>query len=885
MKHFSTLLLALSLLPTATYAAGKKPAPIFVPPPLLLKVQAEGVYQDTSGTSHPWSVGQAHGLTWDGTPYLPVGASFIPSTWVDLPTDVNWAKDKAALDVLKKNGVRDILLSTGNRGLTHASPAAVQRVLDYLDAGHFQYGLRIADTPDNPLVGTVVKPAVYRNPSPSGSGPTRFGHIPGLTGAFYLLVSTHDKEIDESGTARVVGGDTAEVNLKAPATDDVLLLYPERAYAPGTPEGRLPDLWQGYDEYRDRVLGFFRQIKLGPGFRFFLDPLTANIGFDGEVESVIPTSDGYRLDFQAWLNKKYNHNVDDLNKGWGIKDHDLPDFEIASRCLPLWAGSKGIAAVYDPVKKVAYAVRNDGGIGGHLWKDLAQFRLESVRGYMNSMADVLKKGVADVPVLYGWSGSSGLFTNNQTRGGFDGLSMNGATTGVYTFAQAEDTPRTTWLIADGANAATPGLNTEWDALKDIGARGFFASSAAVSDARRLGDYGASLSFEARDLTDRPRILPYPAGAAGIGASLKHLPDGVWWLPSYRAGSLFQSSDAFTLGPLLRGYKLSDPDGGQTRFVVWSPHGGLTQARFPFPKDAPVQITDAAGVPVIVEKKKNEWIVPVGQAPIIFTHLPGVPLPADAADAADLEATRLLKLAKEQGLATALYDQQLFQIRNSIPATPQASDLRYNAFARIIGNLSQVLQPFLWLEAESASSYTFDSPVSDSEASSGSYLSLDTDRPPPVSAAEGGSGYQAVYTFSASTNGSYELWAATSPLSSSSPFTYTLDDGGANSADDARSEGGLYAGKFIWNQLGTVSLAHGRHTLTLNVTGPRRADHRYALSVDVLCLSRVPFHPNGTEVPSIELLPPPVLRDKNGKLIEKKPKEDNAASDLPMPTPD
>ena len=882
MKHFPTLLLAFSLLPTAAHAADKKPVAIYTPPPALMKVQTGGVCQDASGTSHTWTIGQAHGLTWDGTPYLPVGASVIPATWVDLPTDANWAKDKAALDVLKKSGVRDVLLSAGTRGLTHTSPAAVQRVLDYLDANKFQYGLRIADAPDTPLIGTVVKPAVYRNPSPPTNGPTRFRHIPGLTGAFYLLVSTHDKEIDERGSARVVGGDTAEVTLKAQGTGDVLLLYPERAYAPGTPEGRLPDLWQGYDDYRDRVLGFFGRIKLGPGFRFFLDPLTEEIGFAGEIDTVIPTSNGYRLDFQAWLNRKYNHNVDDLNKGWGIKEHDLPDFETASRSLPLWSGSRGIAAVYDPVKKVSYAVLNDNGIGGHLWQDLGQFRLESVRGYMNAMADVLKRGVANVPVLYAWGGSSALFTNTQTRGGFDGLSMDSPATGVYAFAQAEDTPRTTWLISSGGAASESNLNTDWDGLKDIGARGFFAAAATAPEARRLADYGAGLSFQARDLTDRPRVLPYPAGSMGVGASLKRLPGGVWWLPSYRAGNLFQSGDAFTLGPLLRGYKLNDPDGGQPRFVVWSPHGGLSQASFPFPKNAPVQITDVNGAPVKVEKKKSAWTIPVGADPIILTHLPGVPLPTDAADAADLEAVRLLKLAKTQGLATDIYEQQLFQIRNTIPTTPEASDLRYNAFARFIGNLSSVLQPFVWLEGESASSYTFDSQVSDSEASGGSYLALDTDRPPTVSSGDGGSGYQAVYSFTVGTAGPYEFWTATGPLSSSSPFTYTLDDGGANTAQDARSEGGLYAGKFVWNQLSTLSLSRGRHTLTLSVTGPRRSDGRYALAVDALCLSRVPFHPNGTQIPSIDILPPPVLRDKNGKVITPKTKPDNAATDLETP---
>ena len=344
------LWLALAMLPSPALAA-KVPAPLPVAPPVLLKTESGGIYLDARGGRHPWSIGQAHGLSWDGQAYLPVGAVFAPASWTGAATEASWAKDRAALDLLGKRAVHDLVLSAGTKGLTRVSPAAVQRVLDYLDANGFHYGLRIADFPKNPLIGYVVKPAVYRNPSPSAAGPTRFRHIPGLADAFYLLVSPQDGDIEERGDAAVSDGETAAVTLKAAPASDVLLLYPQRLYLPGTPESRLPDLWQGYDEYRDRLLSFFSRVHPGPGFRFFLDPITEGIGFGGEVDNVVPTTDGYRLDFEAWLTKKYNHNVDDLNKGWGIKEHDLPDFTTAARSLPLWSGSKGVLAVYDPLKK------------------------------------------------------------------------------------------------------------------------------------------------------------------------------------------------------------------------------------------------------------------------------------------------------------------------------------------------------------------------------------------------------------------------------------------------------------------------------------------------------------------------------------------------------
>ena len=862
MKHFP-FIFGLLLCGSAGLAANRTaPAPVG-PPPILLKPASTGVYTDARGGSHPWSVGQAHILTWDGSPYLPVGAAFAPLSWGASAGEGSWDKDRAALDLLNARGVHDVVLTAGARGLTAVPPRSVQRVLDYLDSRRMGYGLRIADVTQNPLIGYVVKPAVYRNPSPSTAGPTRFRHIPGLAGGFYLLVSPrdHDGEIEESGDAQAVDGETAQVTLKSPVTDDVLLLYPQRVYLPGTPESRLPDLWQGYDEYRDRLLTFFGRVRLGPGFRFFLDPLTDNLGFGGEIENVIPTTDGYRLDFQAWLDKKYNHNVDDLNQGWGIKEKDLPDFTVAARSLPLWSGSKGVAALYDPLKKTSYAVLNRPRIGGHVWDDLRQFRLDSVRGYMNALADVLKKGVADVPVVYGWGGRSALFTNTQTRGGFDGLTAGDVGSSAYAFAQAEDTPRTTWLIAAQiGGAARPTQTADWDALTDEGVRGFFAPAASADAAKRLGDYGAALSFRADELSNRPRVLPYPAGVADVEAGLRRLADGVWWLPSYRAGALFGAGDAFTLGPGLRGYRLNDPDGGLPRFVVWSPHGTLAQAKFPFGKNAPAVITDAAGLPLSVDKNKDTWTVPLSGDPIVISHVATVPLPTDAADVAEKEAIRLLALAKGQGLDVDFYSERLFQIRNTIPDIDRNADLRYNQFARLVGDMTQSLQPFLWIEGEAASSYTFDSLVSDSEASGDSYLTLDTSLPPPSSTGDAQSGYRAEYRFTAGASGSYALWVAGTPPADASPYTFELDGGAANPAQNA-PEGGLYAGGFVWNHAGDLTLTRGPHTLTLVLAGPRPRDGRYVLSIDTLCLSRVPFHPNGTQIPAIELLPPADAQDR------------------------
>ena len=128
-------------------------------------------------------------LDWDGAPYLPVGGAFTPHFWAEGQTDAAWDADTQALQTLKQHGVTDLSLTAGPGGLTHVPPAAVQRLLDYLDANGFQYGLEIADFPQDPLVGYVVKPSAYRDPAPPAQGVARFSHIAGLLDAVYMLVS------------------------------------------------------------------------------------------------------------------------------------------------------------------------------------------------------------------------------------------------------------------------------------------------------------------------------------------------------------------------------------------------------------------------------------------------------------------------------------------------------------------------------------------------------------------------------------------------------------------------------------------------------------------------------------------------------------------------
>ena len=122
------------------------------------------------GRRIPGTSRTAHVLDWDGAPYLPVGGAFTPHFWAEGQTDAAWDADTQALQTLKQHGVTDLSLTAGPGGLTHVPTAAVQRLLDYLDANGFQYGLEIADFPQDPLVGYVVKPVGLPGPRAAGPG-------------------------------------------------------------------------------------------------------------------------------------------------------------------------------------------------------------------------------------------------------------------------------------------------------------------------------------------------------------------------------------------------------------------------------------------------------------------------------------------------------------------------------------------------------------------------------------------------------------------------------------------------------------------------------------------------------------------------------------------
>src|SRR5438477_2417220 len=125
------------------------------------KVVSSGVYTDRDGQQHPWSITAGHTLEWQRQPYIPVGGTFCPRYLAEGATEDNWKKDVQGLEQLKAHGAQDVLINPVVSAV-EVSPEAWQRVVDYLEAHDFRYGIAFGAGITNPLTGVVVKPTAYR---------------------------------------------------------------------------------------------------------------------------------------------------------------------------------------------------------------------------------------------------------------------------------------------------------------------------------------------------------------------------------------------------------------------------------------------------------------------------------------------------------------------------------------------------------------------------------------------------------------------------------------------------------------------------------------------------------------------------------------------------
>jgi hypothetical protein len=815
------------------------------------------VYTDASGARHPWSINAAHALIWNDKPFLPVGGVFQARSWAAMPTDEDWAGDVAALRVLKERGVLDLYVQPARGGITGVPPTAIQRLLDHLDAEGFTYGISLNDGPRQPLIGYMVRPGAFRQANVTGGALLRFPIADLFSSLYFVVDARASGEVIDAGEAALVS-EGARVTVPARSGsgggDLVVFLVPEKVYLPHGGLG-LPNLWDGFDDYRDGLLTLFAGVKLGKGFRFFVDPLGADLAPREEAERLIPSGDGFATEWAAWLARKYK-NVDTLQIAWGLPERPLTEFRDAAALIPLWSGGKGVEAYHHKKNGQRFKAASTRSA---FWNDLETFKNESIRGYMNALADVLKKEVANVPVVYRWNGTSPLFAHLPAQNGFDGLGIEAygrgselvTHSGGYAYAQAAQSPKTLWLPVTGTqdtrSAAKPdkgypsraALFADLDWLREIGAKGFFVHGLQIVDPGRahfslvavpdqltwLRDYKAMLGALTGGAHQRPNVVPFPRGLAV--ASLRPLAGGGWWLPTDRPAT------PFDFGPAGRVYGLETEQG--TVYYLWNP-AGTRQVRLRLPrptKDPDAPRVEVAGAPP-GKISKDILTLTIGPEPISIRNLPYLPVPLEAFPEMLKEAEALVALARRQGRPeAALFLERLSTVRDKYREDNPLAGV--SALAEFLQVARFILRPYAWIEAENAATHAFDE-TTDRAGASGGHVLRAGDRGASGTATAATATYPIVFDRA----GTFHLWAAGT---AGALLTFRVDGQPISAAPSPETRGAAYSEGLVWTRFGTVTVTKGLHTLEVRADGPA--------TLDVLLLTPDEFAPDGPN-------PPPVL---------------------------
>ncbi len=186
-------LAALILLSSCTWALG-----------LGVKYKASGSFGEPSGAQHAWNITESHTLVWDGEPYIPVGSAFTPTS---IDSGATEGRLRGGCEVPGGDeGQGDYGPLTQGQWSPHARRSrAWQKIISYLDANGFTYGIEMDDGPKQALSGYLISPSRYRLEGPRSD--TRiYCNWPDVDSAIYAVVKSFDNTIKEQGGAVVRDG-------------------------------------------------------------------------------------------------------------------------------------------------------------------------------------------------------------------------------------------------------------------------------------------------------------------------------------------------------------------------------------------------------------------------------------------------------------------------------------------------------------------------------------------------------------------------------------------------------------------------------------------------------------------------------------------------------
>lgn len=573
------------------------------PDPIIINT---GTFADKFGVPHRWHVNKVHTCFWDGEPYIPVGGMFIP--------DADFNHFKAQIDMLAHYGVRDIYWNVGSSVMiphtwgdkSDEQIRNFQRCIDYMDEMGIRYGMQCSglqahgwsyENMGGPNVGVRVreltaeqrekKIASIEITKPEGgelkieeSKLIAFHNK--VNDAFYLIRDARTDAMVAHGHADCRKDDRKEKGEHDYVFTIDLGDLPPGDYVVGYTLAQRRDGWndnmfywsEDTEKYYEAIRKLYTRVKMGPGFRFFVDVYWNENNFN---HSFTPRSDAFRAMHQAYLENRYG-TIDKLQAAWAVESAvQIPDFATAANLISLRivkdkTTGQGWVCLID-VRNNNLVCCRDG---------VSQFRYDlldsigrQVQQFHVRVANVFK-AIDEVPVVFKFFSGLDWWQKNDGHipDGHDGVGMETYGVGepmlnfmgIPPFAACQDSTKTMWFIATEIGEGnhqdqaldrnklfgyTSRLGTAypiWAALFSGGAKGLFTYYMVPSP-------GCDKIWDEAHTRD-PRQFEWMGTFAEI---VKHAPKLVDYMPTvyYRFPAVFHPNSGLTYSDPYRDYFNSD----------------------------------------------------------------------------------------------------------------------------------------------------------------------------------------------------------------------------------------------------------------------------------------------------------------------------------------
>ncbi|OYT75940.1 MAG: hypothetical protein CFK49_00675 [Armatimonadetes bacterium JP3_11] len=514
-----------------------------------------------------------------------------------------------------------------------------------------------------------------------------------------------------NGRAITAIGDTAE---------SVLLLYPLRRNA-------LPDLWDGWDAYRDTLLSLLQRRTPKTHFRGWI----VQSDWDVLSLSAFPISPLAHAEWLAFLKTRYP-DLTDLERAWDVSVK-LERHEQAARLIPLWREGRGLPMLVALDGSVKPQELNSNR--SRFWDDWQAFLLERWRGVLSGLRRALHTHTpnSEFLVLQTAPNPAELptpeaFTDPQLP------------TGWLLPADQRDAWRTRLLIETqrreriGVPLQTVLLEWAGDDTERASLFQTFARNMGIEriywlvDAQRIPEAAWQALRQTDTLPDTPAFQPFPITMWGL-TQIRQYRSG-WWLPS-------EQSD---LQPLLWGFEIHgfqrgaeiralDAQGNlqitrQLELCLWVDEGEreITLRRF---DRAPLTAFDLDGNPVQLDVRGDRVRLRIGTVPVRIRGFQSEPVCETSVEQWVARVDALLKRGNPTGQDAAVLKFNFDNALSVYRRTPMQGFglVRTNWF-----EFERAYQSYRWIEAENARLHEFGTIRRDKAMSGGATLWLRTMMP-------------------------------------------------------------------------------------------------------------------------------------------------------------